>query len=123
MTRPWREIVKHYSDYREDEASVRALGDLAARLSNSRYAGGLFGWTSLWTLCITQTEVSYPYDGPYLRLTPIRDGLIAFRYVDSADPKLQWHREVPADQAYDRLERFLLEDLKWFSSLRTTGAS
>ena len=107
MTRPWQEIVKHYSDLKVQSRSIRALGDLASRVANSRYRSGLFAWTSMSSLCITQIEVSHPYDGPHLRLSPITDDRVEFRFVDTRERNHQWHREVAAEDAYDRLEKFL----------------
>ena len=34
----------------------------------------------MFDLCITQTEVWRPYDGPYLRVKPLFNGQIEFRY-------------------------------------------
>ena len=74
---------------------------------------GLFGWTSMLDLCIVQTEVSYPYDGPLLRLSPVSDHQIEFRYIDTHDKAQQWHRTVDAEQALPRLIKFL-DQLRWF---------
>jgi hypothetical protein len=117
MTRPWHEIVRHYSALKDPKASVRALADLASRIADSPYRDGLFAWTSMLNLYITQTEVTYPYFGPFLCISPVADDRLEFRFVDTPDPTDQWHREVSAEQAYDRLETFLHRDLKWFSPM------
>jgi hypothetical protein len=66
-------------------------------------------------LCITQTPVAYPYKGPYLRISPKSNDAFEFRYIDTWDEKKQWHRNVPPDEAVERLERFVAA-LHWFSS-------
>ena len=123
MTRPWHEIVERYSGFNGDNRSIHALHDLALRIADSPYRNGFFAWTSMWDLCIAQTEVSYPYDGPFLRISPISDDRVELRFIDTRDRCRQWHREVPAEEAYDRLEKFLVRDLKWCAPLPTSTAS
>ena len=113
MTRPWHEIVAHYEDYKGDHRSIRALGTLAQRISQSPLVQGLFAYTHMFDLDILQREVSYPYDGPFLRLSAISSDQIEFRYVDTWDKAQQWHRTVDADQAWPRLIGFL-DQLRWF---------
>ena len=67
----------------------------------------------MYDLCITQTVVYYPYDGPFLRVKPLFDGQIEFRYIDTPNKSQQWHRTVPASEAISRLESFLSQ-LHWF---------
>lgn len=52
----------------------------------------------MFDLCIVQTEVSYPDDGPCpsLRVSPISEHQIEFRYIDTHDKAKQWHRTVEA---------------------------
>ena len=64
-------------------------------------------------LCITQTSASYPHEWPYLRVSPLFDGRIEFRYMDAAIEHKQWSRIVAGDAAFERLERFF-QQLKWF---------
>jgi hypothetical protein len=113
MTQPWPQIVARYDDYTGDVRSIRALGRLARQISESPLANGLFAWTSMFDLCIVQTPVSYPYDGPWLRISPIGEDRIEFRYLDTAEKAKQWHRTVETDQAWPRLIKFL-DQLRWF---------
>jgi hypothetical protein len=113
MTQPWPQIVAHYADYSGEQRSIRALAGLARQISESPLAKGLFAWTSMFDLCIVQTPVSYPYDGPLLRITPVSEDRIEFRYLDTLDKAKQWHRTVGADQALPRLIKFL-DQLRWF---------
>jgi hypothetical protein len=113
MTQPWPQIVAHYEDYSGEQRSIRALARLARRISESPVAKGLFAWTSMFDLCVVQTPVSYPYDGPRLRIAPVSEDRIEFRYLDTLDKAKQWHRTVDADQALPRLVKFL-DQLRWF---------
>jgi hypothetical protein len=113
MTQPWPKIVARYEDYKGDERSIRALATLAREISESQLAKGLFAWTSMFDLCIVQTPVSYPYDGPFLRISPLGEDRIEYRYLDTAERAKQWHRIVEADQAMPRLIKFL-DQLGWF---------
>jgi hypothetical protein len=91
--------------------------ELSRHIAHSSMASGLYAWTSMWDLCIAQTEVSYPYDGPYLRVSPLFDGRIELRYLDTPEKEKQWHRVVPAKDAMARLLRFF-NDLHWFAGAR-----
>ncbi len=70
----------------------------------------------MYDLCITQTVVTYPYSGPYLRVSPKQDGHIEFRYIDTMQTENQWHRSVAPEEAIPRLLKFL-DQLRWFSSV------
>ena len=77
---------------------------------------GLYGWTSMWDLCIVQSEVNYPDVGPHLRVSAVSESELEFRYIDTAVLERQWTRVVPWDAAWDRFLVFL-EQLHWFSDL------
>ena len=68
MTQPWPQIVARYEEYKGAARPIRALAGLTRLISGSQLAKGLLAWTSMFDLCITQTPVSYPYDGPLLRI-------------------------------------------------------
>jgi hypothetical protein len=76
-------------------------------------AGGLFAWTSMHDLCIVQRPERYPYDGPVLRVSPVSEGQLEFRYEDTRQRGKQWHRTVDAAEAMPRLLKFL-DQLRWF---------
>ena len=69
----------------------------------------------MFDLCITQTEVSYPYEGPYLRVSPVLNGWLKFRYFDTMVKSQQWQRTVPASETIARLHGFLAQ-LHWFAA-------
>lgn len=115
MTKSWPELVAHYRKYQGDWGSIYALQSLAQRINGTPLAGGLFAWTSMFDLCIVQTEVSYPYDGPLLRLSPVSKDQVEFRYEDTHLKTRQWHRTVDAGDVMQRLLGFL-EQLHWVPS-------
>ena len=107
MIQPWSKIVDLYERSAGDRRSMHAIAGLARLISETQLARGLFAWTSMHDLCVVQTEVNYPYDGPKLVVSPIAADQIEFRYVDTLDKARQWHRTVDADQAVARLLNFL----------------
>jgi hypothetical protein len=113
MTKSWPEIVAHYDAVRGDSRSIQALATLARRITETALASGLFAWTSMLDLCVVQTEVSYPYNGPLLRISAVSNEQLEFRYEDTLDKTKQWHRTVDADEAIPRMLRFL-DQLRWF---------
>lgn len=115
ITKPWPKIVAHYADYTGDWRSIQALGSLSQQISESRLSAGIFAWTSMYDLCVVQTEVTYPYVGPTLRISPVSRDELEFRYEDTFARSKQWHRTVDADEAASRFLKFL-EQLHWFPS-------
>src|SRR4051812_12866193 len=107
MTKSWSDIIARYRKYQGESRSIHALADLAERINKSPMAAGLFAWTSMFDLCIVQREVSYPYVGPLLRLSPASEDQIEFRYEDTGDRSRQWHRTVDAEEGFARLLKFL----------------
>ncbi len=97
MTKPWAEIDRFYSERAARGPAFAAMHALVRQTCESRYAAGIHAWTSAWDLCIVQTEVNYPYDGPYLRISPHQDGTLEFRYVDTYLKDKQWVRVVPGE--------------------------
>ena len=125
MTKPWPIIVSRYRDYKGEDPSILALLTLSEYIENSNLANSLFAWTSMFDLCITQTEVEHPYYGPYLRISPIgygpytpksasENGKIEFRYIDTFVTEKQWHRTVSPEEVVLQLSKFL-KQLHWIS--------
>jgi hypothetical protein len=113
MNRPWSEIRQSYERY-SNAPMARDMLHLIKAIEASQYACGLFAWKSMHTLCITQTpEVEYPYFGPVLRVSADSPGELTFRYFDGSKREEQWHRTVPADDAFAHLETFIAER-RWF---------
>jgi hypothetical protein len=90
---------------------------LVEQIEASRYARGIYAVTSMHDLCITQQPSGGYLDGPYLRISPLFDGSIEFRYFDTHVRQRQWHRIVKENDAFARLERFF-DQLHWFPAHR-----
>jgi hypothetical protein len=114
VNEPWPSIVARYAQYRGDSPSIHAVGELASHIARGPLAEALYGWTSMFALCVTQQEVTYPYAGPLLRVSPQLDGQVEFRYLDSPNHEQQWVRAEPADEVVARLHSFLRQ-LRWVS--------
>jgi hypothetical protein len=113
MTSQWPEIVAHYNELAATRSEFRPLAELAHFISSGPISSGLFGTVSLVGLCITQTSISDPFDGPYLRISPAPVDKIEFRYVDTRVRSQQWHRVVNGSEAQRQLTTFLRQ-LHWF---------
>lgn len=114
MTKSWQNIIAHYEAFKTPRRSIRAMEVLVRLISESPLAAGLFAWTSHYDLCIVQQEVTYPYNGPFLRISLLSDGdRVEFRYFDTFIAAEQWHRTVNTSEVTSRLLTFL-EQLHWF---------
>ncbi len=113
MTKDWSSIVARYTEAATSDPSIACIAALTRHIQETELSFGLFGWTSMFDLCITQREVSYPYDGPYLRIGPRSEGMVEFRYIDTQVKAQQWQRIVPAAEVIPRLHSFLGQ-LHWF---------
>jgi hypothetical protein len=111
MTRSWSEIRRRYAEARTFVWTEGMLA-LIDHISASHLASGLFPWTSMFDLCIAQAPASYPYNGPYLRVSPTQDGRLEFRYIDTGVPERQWFRVVEPASAVQRFDR-TLRQLCW----------
>jgi hypothetical protein len=112
----WPPVIKAWGDIGGHYGALGASGEGMLRfveaIRSSPYASTLYAWTSVNDLCIAQVPGSHPYNSPYLRVSPVGDGTIEFRYVDTNFVSKQWHRRVNDDDAFRRLELFL-DQLHW----------
>lgn len=113
MVRSWDEIEKTYLEYIKSGVPVHAMLSLVHAIESSPYINGLYAWTSMHNLCMVQQPVSYPYHGPYLRITPLFNGKAELRYIDTYKEEKQWVREVAEEELFIRLEQ-IIERLHWF---------
>jgi hypothetical protein len=97
MTQPWGSIRARYSQSVAGGLRLSAMVRLTEQIEGCKLRA-LFGWTSMHDLCIVQTPVSYPYDGPYLRISPLFNGTLEFRYIDTYVRERQWRRVVNEDR-------------------------
>ena len=114
MIKPWEDIRDYFARIAGLGDSFQAMANLTKEIESSRYKEGIFGWISMHDLCIVQTLVTYPNYEPYLRISPMSDGHLEFRYIDTYEEEKQWHRVVDGADGFRRLERFL-EQLHWFA--------
>ncbi len=110
MIRPWPDIIAHYAE--ANTAAHRAIGQLARHIHEGPLSESLFGWTSLHDLHISQTKMTYPPKGPYLRIAATGPESVEFRYLDTQIANRQWKRTVRPEQTIARYDRFL-EQLRW----------
>ena len=122
MTQSWSKIRERYAEKVGYGLPYQGMLRLVEQIEQSKFANGLFAWTSMHDLCIVQTPVSFPYYGPCLRISPRDNGTIEFRYIDTYVKENQWHRVVHADFAFERLVHFT-EQLHWFvpSDVKSTS--
>ena len=114
MIQPWEDLNKAFESLVELGESFRAMSKLIEDIQTSRYKDGLFAWKSMHCLCIVQTPViKHPHYGPYLQISPVTNGQLEFRYVDTNITEKQWCRVVDGNGGFARLE-LLLEQLHWF---------
>src|ERR1700730_10502359 len=98
LVRSWSEIRRHYANLVTWVPAFDSMLKLVSEIELSRYASGLFAWTSMHDLCIVQTPVTYPYHAPYLRISPCTNGQLEFRYIDTFIMDKQWHRTVDGNE-------------------------
>jgi hypothetical protein len=113
MAENWKQIHAFYSTLADTDARFAPMARLAAQIHASPYAQ-LFPWTSMHDLCLAQAPHDWMDRGPFLRISPLFDGRIEFRYFDTHVKSRQWFRIIDEDAAFERLERFL-QQLKWFA--------
>ena len=79
MTRPWVEIERFYRGLVDGGLNVGGMLRLVEQIEGSQFARSLHAWASMHELFVVQVPCTYPYDGPYLRITPLFDGTIEHR--------------------------------------------
>jgi hypothetical protein len=118
-TEPWPTIVERYRLHRHDRMdapfreALQAIEALAEAIAMGQLSPKLFGWTSMFDLCIQQTD-AVPYSGPHLKVSAMPSGVVEFRYVDTTIRHRQWHREVEGEAVIERFHAFL-EQLCWLA--------
>jgi hypothetical protein len=112
MGKDWTEIAAFYAHLAGVNPFFAPMARLAAQIEASSYRR-LYGQTSMHDLCLAQGAHAWPDWEPYLRISPLDGGRIAFRYFDTYVTERQWSRIVEGDAAFARLKRFI-EQLRWF---------
>ena len=84
---------------------------LVENISASRYAHGLYGITSMFTLCLSQ-HPDFEYGQNMLRVD-FADDRFTFSYSESAYSRREWQKECGRDEGFRTFEH-VMSRLKWF---------
>ncbi len=117
MIEPWPNIRTFYEKY-----GLVGMAQLVRQIENSPYVDGLYAWTSMHDLCVIQHPVDPSYSPPHIKVSPLYDGTVEFRYIDTAIEKKQYRRLAKEEGAFSRLER-IIDQLHWFSGTATLNTS
>jgi hypothetical protein len=114
MNQTWTEIRQRYTEAPEFiwTSDMLAIIDY---ISASGLSAGLYARTSMFDLHIAQAPVTHPIAGPYLCISPLRNGQIYFRYIDTMIKRDQWHRVAEKGEAAMRFRKFV-QQLCWSTS-------
>lgn len=88
------------------QLAMKGIETLAIAIAEGPLAERLFGWTSMFDLCVQQTD-AHPYSCAYLRVSALPSGAVELRYIDTAIRDRQWHREVPPEAVVAMFAAFL----------------
>lgn len=122
LIQPWPKILEHYAelasyDQRNQVGSSRiSMYKLVQEMIDRGYADHFYAWTSMHDLKIVQLPVLYPFDGPFLLISPQSPDILEFCYVDSVFRKPDWRRRVAGSDGLRRFENFLLQ-LHWLEQI------
>lgn len=112
MTRSWSSIREFYESLVVHGLRFDAMIELIRKIEASSYSTGVFAWTSMHTLCVVQTAVFHPYDGPVLYITPALDGDLEFRYFANRWQRAEWCRTAREGAGFELLMNFM-DQLRW----------
>jgi hypothetical protein len=112
-TKNWCEIYSFYKELKETHNwKISPMIELVSSIKNSKYAQGMYGYTSHATLCIGQ----YPELNDINALLKIEHipskNEISFSYKGDNSLKYTWHKSFPEKDICKEFESFNSE-LKW----------
>jgi len=120
QTQSWQKVTMFYRDITGRNPFFRPMMELAEQIAASKYASGLYPWTSMHTLCISQTpEADSDKEVLRISLDP-RDRALVFDFQETGStlPKYEhWIRRCSPDEGFSRFERFV-QLKKWFVDYR-----
>jgi hypothetical protein len=114
-TQSWQKVTTFYRDRTEKNPFFRPMMELAEQIAASKYASGLYPWTSMQTLCISQTPEA-DSDKEVLRISFDQDGALVYDFQETGStlPKYKhWTRRCSPDEGFSRFERFV-QLKRWF---------
>ena len=109
--RRWKDVVDYYHGFPESFRSASEMRVLAEHICRSPMCEHLSVWTSMMDLCVAQGACK-PYEGVYLRISPLGDGHVQFRYIDTYIKKRQWVRRASPGEACLLFEK-MVKQLNW----------
>ncbi len=115
-SKTWDEVIEYYKQLNESPKwDIQPMVDFVERISESKYAQGLYPITSMYTLIIGQT----PELDPCRSVLKVEffDGRFYFVYVDSAIETHLWKRDCEPYEAFSLLDDFI-HQLDWFIEYR-----
>lgn len=118
LSQNWNDVRDRYLSISEREPWASAMLALVEHVEASPLCNGLFPWTSMFDLIISQTpgapeDGGYPF--PHLRITPRNGKTFEFRYVDTFDKSRQWAREVESESLTRQFDKFVSQ-LGWLAA-------
>lgn len=112
LTRPWSDLATHFRN--PEEPACTAIAELCDYIDARSIRSGVHGWQSMYTLCVVQIPVAYPYEGPRLQIEPVSYGTVEFRYIDTHVRQRMWKRTEPLDRVIARFRKTIIQ-LRWFT--------
>jgi hypothetical protein len=86
QTESWQKVTSFYRDITEKNPFFRPMMELAEQIAASKYACGLHPWTSMHTLCISQTpEADTDKEVLRISLDP-RDRVLVYDFQETGSP-------------------------------------
>ncbi len=121
MDRSWIEIVEGFDCLKVDHPYYEALDavqNLCSAIAKTDGHCGLYGFTSMHTLIITQTKPTYPlhHSIQRLRVQPNDNGQVEFEFKQSDYSKSEYSRCVDPNQTNLQMSKFL-KHVGWTKSL------
>lgn len=107
--REWSEIVEFYQSV--DSSDTLIMAQFVEEIAISSYAQGLYGATSMFTLCISQHQ-EFEYDRNVLRIDFVK-GYFVFTYKESPFASKDWKKECAENDGFKTFEH-VVSCLNWF---------
>jgi hypothetical protein len=110
--REWSKIAEFYQSL--DRSDMLPMAQLVEEIAASSYAQGVYGATSMFTLCISQHQ-EFEYDRNMLRVDFIK-GHFTFTYKESPFARNDWKKECERNEGFRTFEH-VIHCLNWFLNL------
>jgi len=111
--RSWQSVVAFFDGLAGQDPVFVPMRALVHEIAISDFGSGLYPWTSMHDLCISQTPSTNPQESPHLRISLKSASEIEFCYVDTAIEARQWRRVESPEYALGRLLVFF-DQFNWF---------